>query len=173
MKIGSTRSCNLAQRIFLLAKLLPLALSPALYASSVQAQDFGRIIGGVMNKLGSELEKQARRQAAKTRRDRPNTSAVQNREGYYDTGSSNLPTIDNIALGQSHDEAALKRKFSIHCSPSDTYDGLRWCSGSVRKRTKRGSFTIRSSALIDESNVVRYLNKQYTPAFFKTGRNEA
>ncbi len=46
---------------------------------------------------------------------------------------------------------------------------MRWCSGNKRERTKRGSFTIQSSALIDEKDVVRYLNKQYTPAFFSRG----
>jgi hypothetical protein len=71
-------------------------------------------------------------------------------------------SVGGIALG-SHLSSADP---SLGCQPSTQWIGSFWCKAKQYKATARGSLWITKTLLLGADGSVRYVNNEYTPAFW-------
>jgi hypothetical protein len=156
-----------------IGRLLLIAIAfLQLSALPTMSQSPEKIFGGLLGIMEKKIRKEEERQRRRSRRQRPRrmeAPKIVNREGLHDSGLRNLPSIQGVKLEDSYTEYELRRKFRMRCSTSSTYNSMRWCSGKARKKGRRGRFTISTTALIDENDKIRYLNREYVPAYFSRG----
>jgi hypothetical protein len=97
---------------------------------------------------------------------RPSSAAA----SFEQSSAQTKYVVDGLALGsQVNPDSAAYREYK--CSPSEQFDGFRWCQKTRNEKERRGPFAATYSILHTQDGSVIYVNRSQEPAFL--GRNEA